>query len=106
AGALEKRTNEILRVLRGDPSVAARNEGQPPALSERINGIVSEQRMSTARPTQTQIDQYTIAAKDFEQVLARLRALVEVDLVKLEKAMEAAGAPWTPGRIPEWRESQ
>jgi hypothetical protein len=30
--------------------------------------------------------------------------LVEVDLTKLEKDMESAGAPWTPGRVPEWRE--
>jgi hypothetical protein len=34
--------------------------------------------------------------------LAKLRTLVEGDLVKLEKALEAAGAPWTPGRVPEW----
>ena len=25
-------------------------------------------------------------------------------LAKLEKDMEAAGAPWTPGRMPEWSE--
>jgi hypothetical protein len=25
-------------------------------------------------------------------------------LAKLEKDMEAAGAPWTPGRVPEWTE--
>ena len=28
----------------------------------------------------------------------------DVDLAKLEKDMEAAGAPWTPGRVPEWTE--
>jgi hypothetical protein len=60
--------------------------------------------MSTSRPTQTQTDHYAIAAQDFEQTLAQLRALVEGDLAKLEKAMEAAGAPWTPGRIPEWKD--
>jgi hypothetical protein len=36
--------------------------------------------------------------------LAKLRTLAEVDLVKLEKDMEAAGAPWTPGRVPVWTE--
>jgi hypothetical protein len=30
--------------------------------------------------------------------------LVDVDLAKLERDMEAAGAPWTPGRVPEWAE--
>jgi len=33
-----------------------------------------------------------------------LRQLIEVDLTRLEKQLEAAGAPWTPGRIPEWRD--
>jgi len=27
-------------------------------------------------------------------------------LAKLEKDMEAAGAPWTPGRVPEWQEQK
>jgi hypothetical protein len=29
---------------------------------------------------------------------------MEVDLKKLEKALDVAGAPWTPGRLPEWKE--
>ena len=35
-------------------------------------------------------------------LLARSQA--ELDLAKLEKDMEAAGAPWTAGRVPEWSE--
>ncbi len=46
----------------------------------------------------------TVAAQDFETVLAQLRQLIEVDVARLEKQLEAAGAPWTPGRIPEWRD--
>ena len=34
----------------------------------------------------------------------KLRQLIEGDLSRLEKQMEAAGAPWTPGRIPEWKD--
>jgi len=30
--------------------------------------------------------------------------LIETDLARLEKQMEIAGAPWTPGRIPEWKD--
>jgi hypothetical protein len=69
-----------------------------------VGDIVGSQRMSTARPTQTQIDQYTAAAQEFETALNQLRQLIEGDLAKLEKQMEAAGAPWTPGRIPEWKD--
>jgi photosystem II stability/assembly factor-like uncharacterized protein len=105
AGALDKQTNDILRALRGDNALRARQETLPPSILERVGRIVSDQRMSTAAPTQTQRDQYAAAAREFEQVLARLRALIEGDLARLEKAMEAAGAPWTPGRIPEWRDN-
>jgi photosystem II stability/assembly factor-like uncharacterized protein len=104
AAAIDRRANDILRSLRGDVAARARNENTPPSISDRLSTILNDQRMSTSRPTQTQMDHYAIAAKDFEQTLAQLRALVEGDLAKLEKAMEAAGAPWTPGRIPEWKD--
>ena len=104
ASALEKRKNEILRALRGDQALRQRNMNLPPSISERVGSIVGSQRMSTSRPTQTQINQYAAAAQEFETTLNQLRQLVEVDLQKLEKQMEIAGAPWTPGRIPEWKD--
>jgi photosystem II stability/assembly factor-like uncharacterized protein len=104
ASALEKRKNEILRALSGDSALRARNMNLPPSINERVGEVVGGQRMSTARPTQTQIDQYTAAAAEFEGTLNQLRQLIEVDLAKLEKQMEAAGAPWTPGRIPDWKD--
>jgi hypothetical protein len=104
AANIEKRLNEILRVLRGDVIIQARNENTAPSISDRVFSIIGAQRMSTYRPTPTQITQYTVAAQDFEKVLAQLRSLVQNDLARLEKEMEAAGAPWTPGRIPEWKE--
>ena len=103
ATTLDKRTNEILRALRGDNALRARNMNLPPSIAERVGDIVGGQRMSTSRPTQTQINQYAAAAQDFETTLAQLRQLIEGDLLRLEKQMEAAGAPWTPGRIPEWK---
>jgi len=104
AAALEKRNNEILRALSGDTAARQRNMNTPPSINDRISYVVNAQRMSTARPTQTQQHQYTAAAQDFEAVLTQLRQLIEVDLSRLEKQLEAAGAPWTPGRIPEWRD--
>ena len=38
---------------------------------------------------------------DFEICLRNLQALV-ADLQALEEEAEAAGAPWTPGRLPSW----
>jgi hypothetical protein len=104
AAALEKRNNEILRALSGDTAARQRNMNTAPSINDRIGYVVNAQRMSTARPTQTQQHQYSAAAQDFESVLTQLRQLIEVDLSRLEKQLEAAGAPWTPGRIPEWRD--
>lgn len=105
ASALEKRTIEIQRALSGDTVARQRNMLTAQSINDRIGYVVGAQRMSTARPTQTQMNQYNAAAQDFEGVLSQLRQLVEVDLVRLEKQLEAAGAPWTPGRVPEWKDN-
>jgi len=104
AMALEKRANDIIRTLSGDAEARRRNMITAPSINERIGYVVGAQRMSTSRPTQTQANQYAAAAQDFETVLGQLRQLIETDLSRLEKQLEAAGAPWTPGRIPEWRD--
>jgi hypothetical protein len=103
ASALDKRTNEILRALSGDNAARQRNINTPPSINDRIGYVVGAQRMSISRPTATQLAQYNAAATDFEATLNQLRQLIEVDLARLEKQLEAAGAPWTPGRIPEWK---
>jgi photosystem II stability/assembly factor-like uncharacterized protein len=104
AAVIDKRLNEILKALRGDVALRARQENLPPSIGDRVNGIVNEQRMSTSRPTQTQINAYNIAAQEFEVELKRLRSLVDVDVAKLEMTMESVGAPWTPGRVPVWQD--
>ncbi|HEY9232307.1 MAG TPA: glycosyl hydrolase, partial [Blastocatellia bacterium] len=102
AQAIERKLDDLLRALRGDQTARSRNQDTPPSISDRVGTILGEQRMSTSHPTRTQQEHYAAAAADFEAALAGLRSLVEGDLARLEKAMEAAGAPWTPGRIPEW----
>lgn len=104
ADSIEQRDREILRALRGDTELQKRNEPVPSSISDRVNAILEGERFSLAKPTQTHLDDYNVAAGEFGEHLGKLHALVEVDLVKLEKDMEAAGAPWTPGRVPEWKE--
>jgi hypothetical protein len=101
---LEKRVREALRVLRGDTALRARNENTPASISERVEYAVDSSRLSLARPTQTQREAYRIAGEMFTEQLAKLRKIFKEDVPELEKAMEAAGAPWTPGRLPEWKE--
>ena len=102
--AVRKRVDAILLELRGDTVMRQHEENEPPSISSRVGTIVGEERMSTQHPTKTQTDGYQIAASQFGPVLARLRELVETDFAKLEKALEAAGAPHTPGRLPDWKQ--
>ena len=104
ADALEQRDREILRALRGDIEIAKRNEPIPSSIGDRIVTIIEGERFSMAKPTQSDIESSGIAAGEFADQLSKLRTLVDIDLAKLEKDMEAAGAPWTPGRVPEWSE--
>ncbi len=104
ADSIEGANRGILRALRGDTEMQKRNEPIPSSINDRVNAIMEGERFALVKPTQTHIDDYNIAAGEFTEQLGKLRALVEVDLAKLEKDMEAAGAPWTPGRVPEWRE--
>jgi hypothetical protein len=104
AEQLDMQVIEFLRVVRGDTVLAQRNENVPPSINERVQNIMSGERQAIQRPTQTHMNNYTIAAEEFSGELAKLRKIVDVDLRDLEKQMEAAGAPWTPGRVPEWKE--
>jgi hypothetical protein len=104
ADGIEQRDREILRALRGDVEMAKRSEPIASSINDRVNSVMDGERFSLAKPTQSHIDSYNIAAAEFAEQLGQLRTLVEVDLAKLEKDMEAAGAPWTPGRVPEWSE--
>jgi hypothetical protein len=52
------------------------------------------------------VKHYDIASQEFTDVLSKIHQLVDVDLNNLEKLLEAAGAPWTPGRVPQWSEQQ
>ena len=104
ADSLEQQNREILRALRGDIEIARRNEPVPSSIGDRVGTIIDGERFSMGKPTQSDVDSYAIAASEFTDQLAKLRTLIDVDLAKLEKDMEAAGAPWTPGRVPEWSE--
>jgi hypothetical protein len=104
ADGIEQRNREIRRALSGDVEIAKRSENIPSSIKVRVNSIMEGERFSLAKPTQSHMDSYNIAAAEFAEQLAKLHTLVEVDLGKLEKDMESAGAPWTPGRVPEWSE--
>jgi photosystem II stability/assembly factor-like uncharacterized protein len=99
--AIERELNDLLIQLSGDRSKARRNEPVDPSIQERVNRVVYGQLGTTQPPTSTSRDGYLWASGAFAETLEDLRAL-DMRLGALEDALEAAGAPWTPGRFPEW----
>ncbi|MGH7668556.1 MAG: VPS10 domain-containing protein [Gemmatimonadaceae bacterium] len=103
AQALEDTLRAIEETLGGDQTKARYSEPVPPSLLERLGNITDGLWFSTLEDaTNTQKQQYDVVASQFGAVLTRLRQFINVDLKQLEDAAEAAGAPWTPGRLPTW----
>jgi photosystem II stability/assembly factor-like uncharacterized protein len=101
ASALDTRLTAILRKLRGNEVLAAKYIEETPSIQDRIQGISGGLRRSLSPPTRTMEDSLKIATEELQQELAKIRTLIDVDLKKLEREMDAAGVAHTPGRVPE-----
>ncbi|MBL7960520.1 glycosyl hydrolase [bacterium] len=93
----------IQRTMTGDKTLAKRNENQIPPVTERLQYIIDGTWETTSDPTQTQLDAYRIAAEQFGPALAQLKTVIETDLKSIEDQLEKLNAPWTPGRLPDWK---
>ncbi len=104
ARALELHLMDLSERINGDPTRRRRSEPAMRGIMARINQIVRGHWSATTGPTQTHRKNYEIAAEEFGEILDDLRQLIETDLPALERKLEEAGAPWTPGRgVPKWR---
>ena len=102
AREIERQLADLQLQLTGDPTISRRHEPTPPSIRGRVQRIVSGQWASTSAPTGTNRDAYRFASVEFGPLLKKLTRLIETDLRGLEAAIEAVGAPWTPGRVPRW----
>ena len=95
--AFDNEIDALINAIRGGRE---NTEIPPPSIAQRVFNVAGTIRLSTIKPTQSQITNFETASSQFEPVLARLRKLVETDLPRFEKSLEAAGAPITPNRLP------
>lgn len=100
---LKDKSLAIRDALTGDPTYGKRMVAEPSSIADRVLGSVSALAYTTQPPTGTQREQYEIAATDFEVQLLALKSLIETELPAIERKLESAAAPWTPGRLPEWK---
>ena len=101
---LELKLQDLIERFSGDPTRTKRSEPGMPGIVGRVQTVVSGHWSTTYGPTNTHRKSYEIAAEEFSEVLGPLRQLVERDVPALGRKLEAARAPWTPGRrIPDWK---
>ena len=81
----------------------SRDEPTPESISDRVSSAAATMRLTTGRPTKTALETYQIASDELASEIPKLRRLIETDIRALEKQLDAAGAPPTPGRLPEFK---
>jgi photosystem II stability/assembly factor-like uncharacterized protein len=69
-----------------------------PSIRGRVGYVQYGHWETRQNPTETQRESIRIAEREFRTFSAEFRTLLEVELVRLEADLAAAGAPWTPGR--------
>ena len=104
ANKIEAELDEILWDFSGQQPKASREENWPakPSINERLSSMVYAHWRSTSAITQTQKDTYEIISEEFPPLLEKLKEINNVELKNLERELEKAGVPYTPGRVPEW----
>ncbi len=87
--------------LNGDPVKAEHRFEQKPSVAGRVHNVLRNLWRSSSGPTETQKDSYRLAGEVFSTILDELRK--HRDRIRgVEDRLEKAGAPWTPGRFPQW----
>ncbi len=100
--ALKLRLYEVDQALAGNRSIREMGEVHPPTIAGRLRNAAMTDGLSDYGPTATHRRSLEIAASEFAELEPRLRRVLETDMPALEAKLEAAGAPWTPGRpLPE-----
>jgi len=100
--ALENSLRDVQWAMNGDPTVRRRRQSTPPSLTGRLRRFTGGWGSLLHEVTGFHREQYDVVAGEFSGILARFRTLIDTDLKRIEDAAEAAGAPWTSGRIPNW----
>jgi hypothetical protein len=99
---VESDLRDINKKINGDP-LRARYEGaSPTSVKGRVNLITAALWSTTAGPTNTFIKSYDAAAAKVDEILNDLKS-IDISIQQIETELEKSGAPYTPGRFPEWK---
>ncbi|MEM7692379.1 MAG: glycosyl hydrolase, partial [Pseudomonadota bacterium] len=93
--------SQVKIALSGDRTISGRNESAPVSTASRISSVYSAVS-SIQSPVGAMLkESYAVAATEFSETLPLIQQLAR-ELASLENELEIKGAPWTPGRVPQW----
>jgi hypothetical protein len=103
ATAAGKKLDEVVFALRGLEAKASDEEIPPAAMPlwSRLSTIIYNQMATSADPGKGQAEGVRIVREELAPLLLTLKAVAAEDIPALEKELDAARAPWTPGRLLE-----
>ena len=84
--------------LSGNRARASVEDDGPMTITRRLRVAQMGTSLSTYGPTPTHRRSLEIAEQELAKLREQLNAVLEQRLPAFEKKLEAAGAPWTPGR--------
>lgn len=102
--AIQKKLTDINKQMNGDGLRARYEAAVPISLKGRVDMITGALWSTTSAPTETFRSSYSIVADGFEAVLNSLRAVTD-DIKLVEALLEKYKAPYTPGRLPDWKKN-
>ncbi|HKJ43944.1 MAG TPA: hypothetical protein VKA27_17735, partial [Sunxiuqinia sp.] len=102
--SIKKELDDINIELNGDPLRANYEGASPTSVKDRVDLITGALWNTTAAPTTTFRKSYDVAADQFGGLLHALKS-IDTEVKGVESKLEKYGAPYTPGRFPEWKES-
>jgi len=101
AEAIDKEVDDILVKVRGKQGPDANDVDDKkfhPSIQDRVNQVGGEIGDVTSPPTQIQRETLELAMTDLAREAARLNVLLTTKVPALNRALDAAGVPWTAGR--------
>jgi hypothetical protein len=100
---MEQEIAGIRLVLSGDGSMSKRSYPTSPSISGRVGSVVYGILETSSAPTETMKQSLKVAEEMFADVYPKVKTLGEQGIPSLEDKLEKAGAPYTQGRLPEWK---
>lgn len=95
---VDRSVADLAMRLSGDPARRRLNEPAAPSIAGRVEQVVGGHWETRMMPTATQRRDVDLASTTLTSLLRDLAALMDGELARVEQDLEAAGAPWTPGR--------